>query len=70
MLALSFVMAMNYLAVMACPFVVDFLRHLFHAQGDRFPFLLNALLTLILAAAAGLRRNRFTLGLDAFYYKN
>lgn len=70
MLALSFVMAMNYLAVMACPFVVDFLRHLFHAQGDRFPFLLNALLTLILAAAAGLRRNRFTLGLDASYYKN
>ena len=46
-LALSFVMAMNYLAVMVCPFIVDLFRHLFGTPvvlglrlvgdgGDRF----------------------------------
>lgn len=37
-LALSFVMAMNYLAVMVCPFIVDLFRHLFGTHSDRFPF--------------------------------
>ena len=70
MLALSFVMAMNYLAVMVCPLLVDLFRHLFHDQGDRFPFLFNGVLALGLAVAAGIRRSHFTLGLDASYYKS
>lgn len=70
MLALSFVMAMNYLAVMVCPLLVDLFRHLFHDQGDRFPFLFNGVLALGLAVAAGIRHSHFTLGLDASYYKS
>lgn len=37
-LALSFVMSVNYLAVMVCPFIVDFFRHVFGTHSDRFPF--------------------------------
>ena len=49
-LALSFVMAMNYLAVMICPFIMDMFRHLFHTHSDRFPFFFNAALVFALAA--------------------
>ena len=37
-LALSFVMSVNYLAVMVCPFIVDLFRHVFGTHSDRFPF--------------------------------
>lgn len=70
MLALSFVMAMNYLAVMVCPFIVDLFRHLFHTHSDRFPFFFNAALVFILAGVTYWRRGNFTLGLDESYYKN
>lgn len=69
-LALSFVMAMNYLAVMTCPFIMDMLRHLFHTDSDRFPFFFNAGLVFILAAVTWRLRNNFTLGLDESYYKS
>ena len=67
--ALSCVMAMNYLAVMICPFLMDLFRHLFHTQSDRFPFFFNALLVVMLALAAWRFRSNFTLGLDRAYYK-
>lgn len=66
-LALSFVMAMNYLAVMVCPFLVDLFRTLFHAHGDRFPFLFNAAIVAVVAAFAWMRRRNFTLGMDDTY---
>lgn len=69
-LALSCVMAMNYLAVMICPFVVDLFRDLFHTHGEHFPFLFNAVLVVVMAAVTWLRRADFTLGLDAVYYKD
>ena len=69
-LALSFVMAMNYLAVMVCPFIVDLFRHLFGTHGDRFPFFFNAALVLALALVTFRRRDDFILGLDESYYKN
>lgn len=69
-LALSFVMAMNYLAVMICPFIMDMFRHLFHTHSDRFPFFFNAALVFALAAVTWFRRGNFTLGLDESYYKN
>lgn len=68
-LALSLVMAMNYLAVMVCPFIMDVLRELFHTHSDRFPFFFNAGLVFVLAVATFLRRDNFTLGLDEYYYK-
>lgn len=69
-LALSFVMAMNYLAVMICPFIVDLLRHLFHTHSDRFPFFFNAALVLVMTVVTWFRRANFTLGLEESYYKN
>lgn len=69
-LALSFVMAMNYLAVMVCPFIVDILRHIFGTHSDRFPFFFNAALVLAAAVITFRRRDNFTLGLDESYYKN
>ena len=69
-LALSFVMAMNYLAVMVCPFIVDLFRRLFRTHSDRFPFFFNAALVLIVAVVTWRRRGNFTLGLDESYYKN
>lgn len=69
-LALSFVMAMNYLAVMICPFIVDFFRHFSGTHSDRFPFFFNAALALVVAVVTFLRRDNFVLGLDESYYKN
>lgn len=69
-LALSFVMAMNYLAVMVCPFIVDLFRHLFGTHSDRFPFFFNAALVLALTLVTFRRRDDFILGLDESYYKN
>lgn len=68
--ALSCVMAMNYLAVMVCPFLTDSFRYLFHSHGDRFPFLFNAVLVAVLAVVTWRLRKNFTLGLDEIYYKN
>ena len=68
-LALSCVMAMNYLAVMICPFVVDLFRKLLHIHGEHFPFLFNAVLVLVVAVITWRWRRNFTLGLDEAYYK-
>ena len=68
-LALSCVMAMNYLAVMICPFVVDLFRKLFHSHSEHFPFLFNAVLVLVAAIITWRWRRNFTLGLDEAYYK-
>lgn len=70
MLSLSFVMSVNYLAVMICPFLVALFRHLFAVQGDRFPFFFNATLAAVAAVFIWFRRGNFTLGLDESYYKN
>lgn len=69
-LALSFVMSMNYLAVMICPFVVNLIRPMFGTHSDRFPFFFNAALVLLVAVLTFYRRDNFTLGLDNSYYKN
>lgn len=67
-LALSCVMAMNYLAVLICPFLVDFFRRMLHVRSESFPFLFNAVLVLVVALVAWRRRDSFTLGLDKVYY--
>ncbi|MEG1622516.1 MAG: MFS transporter [Alistipes sp.] len=68
-LALSFVMAVNYLAIMVCPFIITLFRDMAQTQSDRFPFFFNAILTLLVATVAFSRRTNFALGLDASYYK-
>lgn len=67
-LALSFVMAMNYLAVMICPFLLSLARDLFRMHSEQFPFRFNALLVMIVAVAACCNRKSFVLGLDERYF--
>lgn len=67
-LALSFVMAMNYLAVMICPFILSLLHTLFHTQNEHFGFRFNTLVVLILTLVAVVDRKGFVLGLDERYF--
>ena len=40
-LALAFVMAMNYLAILLCPFIIDFFQStVFHIKSQQFAFVL------------------------------
>ncbi|MEG2365218.1 MAG: MFS transporter [Alistipes sp.] len=68
-LALSFVMSMNYLAVMICPFVIHLFRDVFQTHSERFPFVFNAVLVLLAIVVTARHRDNFTLGLDASYYE-
>ncbi|MEG2771290.1 MAG: MFS transporter [Alistipes sp.] len=68
-LALSFVLSVNYLAVMICPFAIDLFRKVFDTPSERFPFLFNATLVLMVAVFTWFHRDNFTLGLDTSYYK-
>lgn len=68
-MALSLVMSVNYLAILVCPFIVDFVRRLFHTESNVFPFLMNAVLTALVALWAYFERRRFVYGLDSKYFK-
>lgn len=67
-LALSFVMAMNYLAVMICPFLLSLVRDLAHRHTEQFSFQFNAMLVLLVAIIACHHRKGFVLGLDERYF--
>ena len=64
-LALSIVMAVNYLAILVAPFIIDFIGHIFHSASHTLAFKANALITLALAIATLIlyRRSR-VLGSD------
>lgn len=56
-LALAFVMATNYLAILACPFIVDFFAMIFNAKTSvLFPFIFNMILAFIIGSIAFLAR--------------
>lgn len=46
-LALAFVMAMNYVAILLCPFIVDAFQKLFHSHSQTFAFWLNLMIALL-----------------------
>lgn len=58
-LALAFVMSMNYLAILLCPFILDFFANLFHTTSQRFPFIFNIVITLITMGWTYFKRNSF-----------
>ena len=58
-LALAFVMAMNYLAVLLCPFIVDFFQSLFHVRSQEFPFIFNLCFTILALIWAYRRKTDF-----------
>lgn len=43
-LALAFVMAMNYVAILLCPFIVNIAQNLFHSHSYTFAFWLNLMI--------------------------
>ena len=67
-LALSYVMAANYLAIVVCPFIIEGFRDIFHTKSELFPFILNGVILAIMFAVALFARRNWTLGLDESYY--
>lgn len=67
-LALSYVMAMNYLAVLLAPLLLSLTHEVFHLHGEAAAFRLNALLVALVAISAAFNRHGFTLGLGERYF--
>lgn len=55
-LALACVMAMNYVAILVCPFVIDFFKMIFNSHSELFAFQLNTILAAITLIGALLYR--------------
>ena len=66
--ALSVVMTVNYVAVVVCPFVVDFAERIFRQKEESFPFVASAVLVAMVALLSLILRKSFVLGLDESYY--
>ena len=66
--ALSVVMTVNYVAVVVCPFVVDFVAKITGQHKESFPFVASAILVALVAFLSLLLRKSFVLGLDESYY--
>ena len=59
-LALAFVMMMNYLAILLCPFIIDFFQStVFHIKSQQFAFVFNLCITLVALIWAYCKRNTF-----------
>ena len=58
-LALAFVMAMNYLAILLCPFIINVFKDLFHIETQQFAFIFNMVIALIAAAWTYIKRDSF-----------
>ena len=66
--ALSVVMTVNYVAVVLCPLVVDFVAKIMGQNRSTFPFVASAVLVAMVAFLSLLMRKSFVLGLDESYY--
>lgn len=58
-LALAFVMAMDYLAILLCPFIIDLASSLLHIHTQQFAFIFNLIITVGAALWAYSKRNTF-----------
>lgn len=58
-LALAFVMAMNYVAILLCPFIIDVVSDLFKDKSQQFPFMFNLVITFIASVWAYTKRKSF-----------
>lgn len=68
--ALSVVMTVNYVAVVVCPFVVDFVAKIMGQNRSTFPFVASAVCVAMVALLSIILRKSFVLGLDESYYSN
>ena len=58
-LALAFVMAMNYLAILLCPFIINVFKDMFHIETQQFAFIFNMVIALAAAACAYVKQDSF-----------
>lgn len=59
-LALAFVMMMNYLAILLCPFIIDFFQStIFHVKSQQFAFVFNLCITILALIWAYKKQNTF-----------
>ena len=58
-LALAFVMAMNYLAILLCPFIIDFFQSIHHVKSQQFAFIFNLCIALVATIWAYVKRDSF-----------
>ena len=58
-LALAFVMAMNYLAILLCPFIIDFFQSILHVKSQQFAFIFNLCIALVATIWAYVKRDSF-----------
>lgn len=59
-LALAFVMMMNYLAILLCPFIIDFFQNnVFHVKSQQFGFVFNLCITVLMLIWSYSKRNSF-----------
>lgn len=58
-LALAFVMSMDYLAILLCPFIIDFFQSLFHVKSQQFAFVFNMCIALAAMVWAYVKRDSF-----------
>lgn len=58
-MALALVMAMNYLAILFCPFIVNVFKALFHTESQQSAFIFNLVIALVAAVWAYLKQDSF-----------
>lgn len=59
-LALAFVMMMNYLAILLCPFIIDFFQNtVFHVKTQQFGFVFNLCITVLMLVWSYTKRHSF-----------
>ena len=59
-LALAFVMTMNYLAILLCPFIIDFFQStVFHIKSQQFAFVFNLCISIVMLVISYTKRNSF-----------
>ena len=62
--ALALVMAMNYMAIITYPFILEILQGIFSTDASYFPFLFSTILAGIFAVFTYFKRNTRTLGIQ------
>lgn len=69
-LALSIVLAANYISISATPFIVDGISDLLdpHRLNNAFPFILNTVLLIVFAIIVVISRKSFVFRIDRSYY--
>lgn len=58
-LALAFVMAMNYLAILLCPFIINAIASVSHIHTQQFAFIFNCVVALAASVWAYVKRKSF-----------